>query len=330
MRATKVKHVKLRDLDVSRIGLGAMGMSFGYTGAGSDDAESIRTIHRALDLGVTFIDTAEIYGPYTNEELVGRALKGRRDQVVLATKFGFVSHTGRGPGRLDSTPANIRTAVEGSLRRLGTDHIDLYYQHRVDPETPIEDTVGALGELVAEGKVRHIGLSEAGVGTIRRAHAVHPITALQSEYSLWTRDPEPEVLPLLRELGIGFVPYSPLGHGFLTGTIRSMDELADDDWRKTSPRFMGENFQRNLRIADEVQAIAAEIGATPAQVALAWLLTKGDDIAPIPGTKRVSRVEENTAADGVELTADQIAKLDNLTPPVGDHHNEQQMQMIGR
>jgi aryl-alcohol dehydrogenase-like predicted oxidoreductase len=325
-----VKHIKLRDLDVSRIGLGAMGMSFGYTGAGSDDAESIRTIHRALELGVTLVDTAEIYGPFTNEELVGRAIKGRRDQVVLATKFGFVSHAGGGPGRLDSSPANIRTAVEGSLRRLDTDHIDLYYQHRVDPNTPIEDTVGALAELVTEGKVRHIGLSEAGVTTIRRAHAVHPITALQSEYSLWTRDPEDGVLAVLRELGIGFVPYSPLGHGFLTGKIRSIDELADDDWRKTNPRFTGENFQRNLRIADEVEAIAAQAGATPAQVAIAWLLAKGDDIAPIPGTKRVARVEENTAADGLELTAEQIDKLDKLTPAAGDHHNEQQMRMIDR
>jgi aryl-alcohol dehydrogenase-like predicted oxidoreductase len=325
-----VKHIKLRDLDVSRIGLGAMGMSFGYTGAGSDDAESIRTIHRALELGVTLVDTAEIYRPFTNEELVGRAIKGRRDQVVLATKFGFVSHAGGGPGRLDSSPANIRTAVEGSLRRLDTDHIDLYYQHRVDPNTPIEDTVGALTELVTEGKVRHIGLSEAGVTTIRRAHAVHPITALQSEYSLWTRDPEDGVLAVLRELGIGFVPYSPLGHGFLTGKIRSIDELADDDWRKTNPRFTGENFQRNLRIADEVEAIAAQAGATPAQVAIAWLLAKGDDIAPIPGTKRVARVEENTAADGLELTAEQIDKLDKLTPAAGDHHNEQQMRMIDR
>jgi aryl-alcohol dehydrogenase-like predicted oxidoreductase len=325
-----VKHVKLRDLDVSHIGLGAMGMSFGYTGAGSDDAESIRTIHRALDLGVTFIDTAEIYGPYANEELVGRAVQGRRDQVVLATKFGMVSHAGGGSGHLDSTPANIRTAVEGSLRRLGTDYIDLYYQHRVDPETPIEDTVGTMAELVAEGKVRHIGLSEAGVNTIRRAHAVHPITALQSEYSLWTRDPEPEVLPLLRALGIGFVPYSPLGHGFLTGAIRSMDDLDDDDWRKTSPRFMGENFQRNLRIADEVAAVAAEADATPAQVAIAWLLSQGDDIAPIPGTKRVSRVEENVAADDLVLTAEQLDKLNDLTPPAGDHHNEEQMRMIDR
>ena len=323
-----MKHITLRDLDVSRIGLGAMGMSFGYTGAGSDDAESIRTIHRALELGVTFIDTAEVYGPYTNEELVGQALRGRRDEVVVATKFGMISHTGR--SGLDSSPATIRTAVEGSLRRLGTDYIDLYYQHRVDPGTPIEDTVGAMAELVAEGKVRHLGLSEAGVDTIRRANAVHPITALQSEYSLWTRDPEDGVLDVLRELGIGFVPYSPLGHGFLTGHIRSMDDFGDDDWRRTSPRFMGENFHRNLALADEVQAIATEAGATPAQVAIAWLLTRGEDIAPIPGTKRVARVEENTAADAIELTAEQIAKLDNLTPPAGDHHNEAQMEMIDR
>jgi aryl-alcohol dehydrogenase-like predicted oxidoreductase len=325
-----VKHIKLRDLDVSRIGLGAMGMSAAYTGAGSDDAESIRTIHRALELGVTLLDTAEIYGPYTNEQLVGRAIRGHRDQVVLATKFGWVSHAGGGPGHLDSSPANLRTPVEGSLRRLGTDHIDLYYQHRVDPNTPIEDTVGALAELVAQGKIGHIGLSEAGVNTIRRGHAVHPITALQSEYSLWTRDPEPAVLPLLRELGIGFVAYSPLGHGFLTGRIRSTEELADDDWRKTNPRFTGENFQRNLRIADQVEAIAAEAGAAPAQVALAWLLAKGDDIAPIPGTKRVARVEENIAADGIELTAEQIDQLNSLTPAAGDHHNEAQMRMIDR
>ena len=305
-------------------------MSFGYTGAGKDDDESIRTIHRALDLGVTFIDTAEVYGPYINEELVGRALKGRRDSVVVATKFGMISHTGRKAGTIDSSPVNIRAAVEGSLQRLDTDYIDLYYQHRVDPETPIEDTVGTLAELVAEGKIRHVGLSEAGVRTIRRAHAVYPITALQSEYSLWTRDPEPEVLPLLRELGIGFVPYSPLGHGFLTGHIRSLDDLDDTDWRKTSPRFMGEDFQRNLAIADEVQDIAAKVGATPAQVAIAWLLTKGDDIAPIPGTKRVARVEENIAADELELSAEQVEKLNNLTPPAGDHHNEAQMQMIDR
>jgi aryl-alcohol dehydrogenase-like predicted oxidoreductase len=325
-----MRHVKLRDLDVSRIGLGAMGMSHGYTGARSDDAESIRTIHRALELGVTLIDTAEIYGPYINEELVGRALKGRRDEAVIATKFGLVSHAGAGPWTLDSTPTNIRTAVEGSLKRLGTDYIDLYYQHRVDPDTPIEDTVGALAELVTEGKIRHIGLSEAGVDTIRRANVVHPITALQSEYSLWTRDPEPAVLPLLRQLGIGFVPYSPLGHGFLTGTIRSTEHFDSDDFRATNPRFTGENFAQNLRLADEVTAIATEVGATPAQLAIAWLLTKGDDIAPIPGTKRVARLEENIGADAVELTDQQLEKLDNLAPAAGEHHNEQQMQMIDR
>ena len=325
-----MKHINLGTLDVGRIGLGGMGMSAAYTGAGTDDAESIRTIHRALDLGVTLIDTAEIYGPFTNEELVGRAIKDRRDDVVLATKFGLVSHAGGGAWNLDSSPANIRTAVEGSLRRLGTDHIDLYYQHRVDPNTPIEDTVGALAELVAEGKIRHIGLSEAGPDTIRRAHAVHPVTALQSEYSLWTRDPEPKVLPVLRELGIGFVAYSPLGRGFLTGEIRSTDDFADDDSRKTNPRFTGENFQRNLRAVDEVEAIAAEVGATPAQVALAWVLAQGDDIAPIPGTKRVTRVEENVAADGIELSPEQVDKLTNVTPAAGDHHSEQQMQMIER
>ena len=265
----------LGKLEVGRIGLGAMGMSQGYTGAGSDDAGSIRTIHRALDLGVTLIDTAEIYGPFTNEELVGRAVAGRRDQVVLATKFGLVSHAGAGPGSLDSSPANIRTAVEGSLRRLGTDHIDLYYQHRVDRAIPIEDTVGALAELVGEGKIGHIGLSEAGVQTIRRAHAVHPVTALQSEYSLWTRDPEPQVLPVLRELGIGFVAYSPLGRGFLTGTIRSESDFDPDDFRATNPRFTGDNFRRNLALADEVTAIAEHAGVTPAQVAIAWLLALG-------------------------------------------------------
>jgi aryl-alcohol dehydrogenase-like predicted oxidoreductase len=326
-----MKYVNLRDLRVSRIGLGAMGMSHGYTGAGSDDGESIRAIHRALQLGVTLIDTAEIYGPYINEELVGRALKGRREEAVLATKFGLVSHADGGPWNLDSSPVNIRNAVEGSLRRLGTDHIDLYYQHRVDPNTPIEDTVGAVAELVQQGKVRHIGLSAAGADTIRRAHATHPITALQSEYSLWTRDLEPEIIPTLRELGIGLVPFSPLGHGFLTGTIRSPEQFDDDaDFRKTNPRFTGENFQANLRIADEVKAVAEQVGATAAQVALAWLLTRGDDIAPIPGTKRVARVEENTAADAVELSAAQVETLDNLTPAAGEHHNEQQMAMYER
>ncbi|GAA3607799.1 aldo/keto reductase [Nonomuraea rosea] len=325
-----MKHILLGDLEVSRIGLGAMGMSHGYTGAGTDEAESIRTILRALELGVTLLDTAEIYGPYTNEELLGRALNGRRDQVVLATKFGLVSHAGAGPGNVDSSPANIRAAVEGSLKRLGTDHIDLYYQHRVDPNTPIEDTAGALAELVQQGKIRHIGLSEAGPETIRRAHAVHPVTAVQSEYSLWTRGLEDRVLPVLRELGIGLVPFSPLGRGFLTGKVRSTDGFEENDFRHGNPRFTGENFQRNLRIADEVEAVAAEAGATPAQVALAWLLAQGDDIAPIPGTKRVSRVEENTAADGVQLTTQQIDKLSSLPPAAGDTHPESGLRMMER
>jgi aryl-alcohol dehydrogenase-like predicted oxidoreductase len=307
-----------------------MSMSGYYNVGEGSDAESIRTIHRALDLGVTHVDTAEIYGPYQNEELVGRAIKDRRDQVVLATKFGLVSHAGGGPGITDSSPGNVRTAVEGSLKRLGTDRIDLYYQHRVDPHTPIEDTIGALADLVSEGKVRFIGLSEAGVATIRRAHAVHPIAALQTEYSLWTRDPEAELLPLLRELGIGFVPYSPLGHGFLTGDIRSPDQLADGDWRKTNPRFTGENFTRNLGIVDEVRAVAAEVGATPAQVALAWLLAQGDNIAPIPGTKRVARVEENTAADRIELSIRQVNRLNNLTPAAGERHEDAAMRRIER
>ena len=325
-----MKHISLGGLDVSRIGLGTMAMSGYYLDPDSSDAESIRTIQRALELGVTHIDTAEIYGPYANEELVGRALKWRRDDVVVATKFGLVSHSGAGPGVLDSSPANIRTAVEGSLKRLGTDRIDLYYQHRVDPNTPIEDTVGALAELVAEGKVLHVGLSEAGPETIRRAHAVHPIAALQTEYSLWTRDPEAVLLPLLRELGIGFVSYSPLGHGFLTGTIRSPEQLADDDWRKTNPRFTAGNFETNLRIVDEVEAVASEADATPAQVALAWLLAQGDDIAPIPGTKRVSRVEENTSADGIGLSAEQIQRLNDLTPASGERHDEANMAAVDR
>jgi aryl-alcohol dehydrogenase-like predicted oxidoreductase len=325
-----MKHILIGALDVSRIGLGAMSMSGYYNIGEGSDAESIRVIHRALDLGVTHIDTAEIYGPYHNEELVGRAIKGRRDKVVLATKFGIVSHARGGPGVLDSSPPNIRTAVEGSLKRLDTDHIDLYYQHRVDPNTSIEDTVGALADLVIEGKVLHIGLSEAGPATIRRAHAVHPVAALQTEYSLWTRDPEAELLPLLRELGIGFVPYSPLGHGFLTGAIRSPEQLSNDDWRKTNPRFTGENFQRNLRIVDEVQAVAAEAGATPAQIALAWLLAQGNDIAPIPGTKRVARVEENTAADRIELSAEQVERLNNLIPAAGERHEEGNMAVIDR
>jgi aryl-alcohol dehydrogenase-like predicted oxidoreductase/uncharacterized membrane protein len=316
----QMTHLSLGGLDVSRLGLGGMGMSYAYAGAGSDDDESIRTIHRALDLGITFIDTAEVYGPYTNEELVGLALAGRRDGVVLATKFGQISHRNGDARQLDSSPANVRTALEGSLRRLRTDHIDLYYQHRVDPRTPIEETVGVLGELVEEGKVRHIGLSEAAPQTIRRAHAVHPVTAVQSEYSLWTRDPEAEILPLLRQLGIGLVAYSPLGRGFLTGRIRSTDQLALDDFRRTNPRFSRGNLERNLTIVDEVEAVATELGATAAQVALAWVLAQGDDIAAIPGTKHVARVEENAAADAVVLSDEQVTRLSAIPAPAGDRY----------
>ncbi|TXL89568.1 aldo/keto reductase [Streptomyces sp. IB2014 016-6] len=321
-----MQSTSLGRLDVSRIGLGVMGMSAYYTGAGRDGAESIRTIRRAVDLGVTHLDTAEVYGPYVNEELLGRAIKGRRDEVVLATKFGLISHTGR-PGP-DSTPANIHTAVDGSLRRLGTDRIDLYYQHRVDPNTHIEETVGALSELVEAGKVLHIGLSEAAAATIRRAHAVHPVAAVQSEYSLWTRDPEAEVLPTLRELGIGLVPYAPLGHGFLAGDIRTLDGLDAADWRRSNPRFTGDNLTRNLRIVDQVREVADEVGATPAQVALAWLLAQGDGIAPIPGTKRIDRLKENSAADGIRLTPGQIARLNNLTPASGERHAEPDMAAV--
>ena len=326
-----MKYAQLGTLKVSRIGLGAMTMAGTYTSEGAlDNSESIRTIHRALDLGVNHIDTAEIYGPLLSEEIVGEAIKDRRDQVVIATKFGLIAHAGDGPGVIDSSAANVKMAVEGSLKRLGTDRIDLYYQHRVDPRIPIEETAGAVADLIAEGKVLHFGLSEASPTTIRRAHAVVPVSALQTEYSLWTRDIEDEILPLLRELGIGFVPYSPLGHGLLTGQIRTVDDFPDDDWRKSNPRFIGENFDRNLAIVDEVRAIGAEIGATPAQTALAWILTRGDDFAPIPGTRRVTRVEENTAADAIELTADQLERLDTLTPAAGARHNDANMGSIDR
>jgi aryl-alcohol dehydrogenase-like predicted oxidoreductase len=325
-----MKHTTLGSLDVSRIGLGAMGMS-GVYGGELNDAESISTIHRALDLGLTLIDTAEVYGPYTNEELVGKAIKDRRDEVVLATKFGFMSHVdGGGMGSLDSRPENIRLAVEGSLKRLNTDYIDLYYQHRIDPKVPIEEVVGTLSELIDAGKIRHIGLSEAWVDNIRRAHATHPITALQSEFSLWTRDPQEEVMPLLQELGIGFVPYSPLGRGFLTGAIRSIDDLPENDSRRNNPRFSGENFERNLALADEVKAIAEEVEATPAQVAIAWILSHGDHIAPIPGTRRVARLEENLAADDLVLSDSQIERLTKLPAPSGGHHTDEQTKWLDR
>ncbi|MCU1571168.1 MAG: aldo/keto reductase [Naasia sp.] len=314
-------------LEVGRLGLGCMGMSAFYTGRGADDDEAVRTIRRAIDLGVTLFDTAEMYGPHANEELLGRAIAGRRDEVTIATKFG-VYPAADGERSTDGSPARVRAALEGSLQRLGTDHVDLYYQHRMDPGTPIEDTMGALAELVAAGKILHIGLSEAGTATIRRAHAVHPVTALQSEYSLWTRDPEVEVLPVLRELGIGLVPYSPLGRGFLTGAIRSVEALDPSDFRRSNPRFAGENLEHNIRIVEHVDRVAAEVGATPAQVSLAWLLAQGDDVVPIPGTKRVDRLEENVAAVDVLLTPEQLADLGSIQAPAGDRYAD--MTPIGR
>ncbi|MCY0903402.1 aldo/keto reductase [Arthrobacter sp. H14-L1] len=307
-------------LEVSRLGLGCMGMSAFYTGSGQDEAGALQTIHRARELGVTFFDTAEIYGPYANEELLGKALAGCRDEVVIATKFGTMLHRGAGGRGLDGSAENVRLSVEGSLRRLKTDYIDLYYQHRMDPDTPVEETAGVLAELITEGKIRHYGLSEAAPETIRRAHAVHPVTAVQTEYSLWSRDPEQEILPTVRELGIGFVPYSPLGRGFLTGRIRSVNQLDQDDFRRNNPRFEGANLTANISIVEQVDKVAAEAGATPGQVALAWLLAQGDDIAPIPGTKRISYLEENVAADALTLTGDQLAALNGLPAAAGDRY----------
>ena len=323
-----MEYTQLGDLTVSRLGLGCMGMSHIYTGHNQPDAESIAVIHRALDLGVTLIDTAEAYGPEKNEVLVGKAIKGRRDKVVLATKFGLRSNVGRAAP--DSSPENIRVAVEGSLKRLDVDHIDLYYQHRVDKTVPIEDVMGTLVELITEGKIGHIGLSEAGQATIRRAHAVHPITALQSEYSLWTRDGDDGTLDLLRELGIGFVPYSPLGRGMLSGSITSRDQLDDDDWRLMNPRFVEEVFDENLRRVQEVVAVAHEVGATAAQVSLAWLLAKGADWAPIPGTIRIPHLDDDLGALDVQLLPEQVTRLDNVTQPLGDHHGPAQMAMFDR
>lgn len=317
-------------LEVSAEGLGCMGMTWAY-GAGDEEA-GLATIHRALELGVTFLDTAEVYGPHTNEELVGRAIAGRRDEFEIATKFGFVINPDAPTDRAtDGSPNNARRACEGSLTRLGVDYIDLFYQHRVDPNVPIEETVGAMGELVREGKVRYLGLSEASAATIGRAHATHPITAVQSEYSLWTRDPEGEVLRTLRELGIGLVAYSPLGRGFLTGQIRSLDDLPEDDWRRSNPRFQEKALQENLRLADRVTRLAGKRGITPAQLALAWVMAKGDDIIPIPGTKSPRRLEENASAADVKLSTQDIEELDNAIARDavhGDRYPEPMMALL--